>query len=240
MATGQNIVNDALTYLALMDPSGTPSASDSTTCLQVLNNMWESWGVDEGLIYALVPFSGNLSTTVASYTIGSGATFDTRRPARIYKAYFVLGSNRNELKIVEAGEYFSHNDLTASAATPDELYADYNVDSDGFATLYLWPVPTFGSGSPTLQLLQGVNFTAWTLTDTYQIPQAYRDALGWALAFRCLPIFGEAVGQGAAQVVAAEGAKAEARLRTMNQKNRQLQPGDVMTPGAPQEPQRAA
>ena len=240
MSTGQQIVNDALTYLALMDPGGTPSASDSSTCLQVLNNMWESWGIDEGLIYALVPFSGNLVTATSSYTIGDGATFDTPRPARIYKAFYVLGSNRNELNIVDATRYFEHNDLTASAATPDELYPDYNVDEDGFATLYLWPVPTFVSGSPQLQILQGVNFTTWTLTDTYQIPQAYRDALGWALAFRALPIFGEAVGQGAAQIVAAEGAKAEARLRAMNAKNRQIPEQAAMTPGAQQEPPRAA
>ncbi len=333
-ATGQSIVNDALIYLALMDPAGTPSASDSTTLLQVLNNMWESWGIDEGLIYAIIASRFALTADIGTYTIGvpAGSTqlpnFNSPRPARIYRAVITQasggainsnslfaggsgyvvndtgviqggngtvatytvntvtagavatytisgagtgytpmlgattatggaqagigtgfrisiasvtagGQNRNELNIVEATKYYAHNDLQASAAVPDEIYPDYNVNQDGYATLYFFPVPKVLAAT-NLELDQAVPFTTWTLTDSYQIPQAYRDALGWALAFRALPIFGEAVGQGAAQVVAAEGAKAEARLRKMNSVNRQAPEQQMMTPGAQQEPPRAA
>jgi len=297
--------------------------------------MWESWGIDEGLIYAIVASRFPLMAGVGTYTIGSPTNssvpqpnFNTQRPARIYRAvitqasggaistnslysggigyavndtgviqggagtvatytvtgvsggavttYTVSGAgtgylpmvgattatggaqagsgtgfritistvtaggqNRNELKIVEATQYYAHNDLQASAATPDELYPDYNVNADGYATLYFFPVPLVLAAT-NLELDQAVPFSTWTLTGNYQIPQAYRDALGWALAFRCLPIFGEAVGQGAAQIVAAEGAKQEARLRTMNSKNRQVPEQAMMTPGAQQEPPRAA
>lgn len=218
--------------MGLLEQGGTPSASDSVYCLAELNNMWPSWGIDEGLIFAEVPFSGNLSTTVASYTIGTGATFSTQRPSRVYKAFYVLGNNRNELEIVPAGKYFEHNDLAATAATPDQLYPDYNVDpTTGFATLYLWPVPTFGSGAPTLQMLLAVPFAAWALAVAYNIPQGFQDALEWSLAFRCLPGFGEAVNANVAQVIGMEATKAEARLRKMNAFNRQMP--EVPAPGTP-------
>ncbi len=306
--TGQQIVNDALTYLALMDPGGSPSASDSNTCLQVLNNMWEAWGIDEGLIYAILATQYPLTAYQQSYSIGPTSADWTAAnyPQRIYSASAVdavsftatttatsktiaatstaglyigmrvmgvgipfnstilsivantsigityaatasgsvtlvaTGLNRNPLKIVESAEYLAHNDLGASATTPDEIYPKYLPDENGNIRVYVFPVVNENQLS-YIELEAAVPFAQWALAVQYSIPVAYRDALGWALAFRCLPIFGEAVGQGAAQVVGSEGEKAENRLRTMNQKNRQIPESAAAAPGTPEQaPQRAA
>lgn len=238
MPTGQVIVSNALTILGMMDPGGVPSVSDSNYGLSQLNNMWAAWGVDEGLIYAVISATFPLSANVGTYTIGTGATFSTPRPARIYAAYLVATvgakSNRNELEIVEASRYYRHNDLAAAAAVPDELYPDYNVDGSGYASLNLWPVPTCPTAS-SLELEMAATFTAWTLAANYQLPQGYQDPLEYALAFRMMAGFGAAVNQQVAALVAELGAKAEERIRTMNAFNRKL-PAPMEAPGT-QKPQ---
>lgn len=230
MATGQTFINNALTILGILEQGGTPGTNDSTDALAELNAMCDGWGIDEGLIYAVTEVSKALSGGTGSYTIGTGASFNTTRPARIYKAFIGSGTNRNELKIVDSGQYFSHNDLTASAATPDELYPDFNFDlTTGFMTIYLWPIQ---SGTPTLYLNIAVPFVAFALATTYILPPAYQDAIQYALAFRLIPRFAGSVPQEVVQVVTSLGQKAEARIREMNTKNRQLQPPMAQSPDA--------
>ncbi len=330
MPTGQAVVNNILTKLGLNNPSGNAGPGDSNYVLIELNQMWDSWGIDEGLIYAVLAFRFALTPGIGTYTIGSPASsavpqpnFKAPRPARIYRAIITQatggainsnslfdggtayavndtgvfqggtgtvatytvntvdgsgkvltytvsaagtgytpmlgattatggaqagigtgfrisiasvtagGQNRNELNIVDATKYYAHNDLQASAATPDELYPDYNVNADGYATLYFFPIPLVLAAT-NLELNQAVAFTTWSLTGDYKIPEGYQNALEWVVAFRCLPGFGQAVGQGVAEVVAAEAVKGEQLLRAMNAINRQLPELAVMDPSAPQ------
>ncbi len=328
--TGQNIVDGALTVLGILDQGGTSSVSDSSDALQKLNEMWNAYGIDEGLIYAVLAQQFALAAGVAGYTIGpaTGAAFNAPRPGRIYRAVvsqasggaiatdslgsgganytaldtvtvigangslatvridtvgasgdvvtftvtvagtgytpqygahttnlvvtdstasgFTLniltvtagGQNRNELRIVNSDQYYSNNDLNAAAAVPNDLYPDYDNDPSGFAKIYLWPIPKVLVAT-MLELQVGVPFTDWSLTGTYQIPQGYQDALVMALAFRLLPSYGVAVNEQVAALVTAQGQKAEERIRAMNLRNRQLQPGMEKAPGTPP-PQQAA
>lgn len=232
MPTAQVIINNALTILGILEQGGTPSTSDSNDSLAELNAMWDAWGIDEGLIYAVSEITVPLSNTVGSYTIGSGATINVPRPSRIYKAAIGSTSSRNEVDVVDAAKYYSHNDLTASAATPDELYPDFNPDpTTGFAKLYLWPVPSFG-GSLNLFVDIGANFIAWVLGTNYNIPQGYQDAIQYALAFRLIPRFAGSVPQEIVQVVTSIAQKAEARIREMNSINRKLPMPSVVSPEA--------
>ncbi len=137
---------------------------------------------------------------------------------------------------MNAGTYFAHNDLAASAVVPDQVYPDFNIDpTTGFPTIYLWPVNT---GTPTLQLLVGATFTTWALNTTYNIPQGFQDLINYSLAWRLIPRFGVIVPDTIKQEVAMLAEKAELRVREMNKVNRQLQPGTEMLqpppqPGAP-------
>lgn len=239
MPSGQTIITNSLTILGINQQGGAPSASDSASALVEFNAMWSSWSIDEGLITSVQSITKALTTATASYTIGVGGAFNTALPSRIYKAYYVLGANRNELEIVNSTRYFAHNDLTAAAATPDELYPDFNISlASGLATLYLWPVPTFGSGSPTLELETAAAFTAWSLAVSYTLPPGYQDAIQYALAWRLIPQYGGIVAPQVMQTVADLGQKAELRIRTANEKNRILPPEAValqpLTPPAAQ------
>ena len=225
MPTGQAIVTGALTTLGINQQGGTPNASDSTDALAELNNQWDAWGIDEGLIYSIQPVSVPLTANVGSYTIGPGATVNVPRPGRIYKALFVAtvgaATLRKELKIVDALEFFAHGDLAAAAATPDELYPDYNVDTSGFAKLRFFPVSTCQTTS-TVELDAAVPFTAWTLGGNTYLPEGYQDAINYALAFRLIPRFGAIVPDQVQKMVIALGMKAEERIRAMNAINRKL------------------
>lgn len=229
--TGQTLVSNALTKLTINELGATPSASDSTSALNELNNMWGSWGIDDGLIPAVGPITKALTANVGSYTIGAGATFNIANPGRVYAAYIAVTGNRNEVKVVDAKTYFSHNDLAAAAGTPDEVYVDFNIDpATGFGTVKLWPIQT---GTPTLELTVSQSFVAWTLGGAQFIAEGYQDAVEWALAWRLIPMFGPIVPQQIAETVMQEGQKAEQRLRQMNRANRQLQTGteQLLPPG---------
>lgn len=243
MPTGQVLITGALTTLGINQQGGTPNASDSVDALAELNNQWDAWGIDEGLIYSILPTTPlALAASTASYTIGTGATFNVTRPSRIYKAVLraVVGAAiaRKELRIVDALEYFAHGDLSAASASPDELYPDFNVDSSGFAKLYLYPVPTCPTVT-TLELDVAAAFTAWTLAGNTVLPAGYQDQLNYALAFRLIPRFGAIVPPEIQKMVIALGQKAEERIRTMNAINRKLPLPAAKVPST-QTPQQGA
>lgn len=306
MATGQQIATDVLTKLGLCPPSGAPSASDSNYVLSELNTMWDAWGIDEGLIYAVLAAQFPLTAFQQSYSIGlSGADLTATPPSRIYAVHVVdaltlasvtttsgsatatlasttgvrvgmglngtgiainatvlsfitdtsilmsikatasgtvtvtaTGLDRNDLEIVDSTRYYSHNDLAATATTPDEIYPDYAPDANGNTRIYIWPTLN-GNQAQWVELEGAVAFVAWQLAQNYFIPYGYQDAIEWTVAFRCLSGFGEAISQGVAQTVATEAVKAEQRIRAMNQKNRQLQPQAVMDPATPPQPATA-
>lgn len=242
MPTGQTIITNALTILGINEQGGTPGASDSVDALGELNAFWNAWGIDEGLIYAVKTQQFTPTTTVASYTIGNGATFNTTGvgPSRVYEAVWASPGNRNELKIVDQNKYFSHNDLTAEAATPDEIYIDYQVDpTTGFATVYLWPVPTGFVANTKLELEMAVPFSTWALATNQILPNGYQDAIQHALAWRLIPRFGQIIPQDVQATVASNGAKAEQRIREMNAVNRLMDPAMAAIPNTTP-PQRAA
>ncbi len=234
MPTGQQVINTALEILGINELGGTPGASESQSALNELNAMWNAWGIDEGLIFAEISITKALLASTASYTIGPTASFVAPVPGKIYRAFIIAADGtRTELTIVNADKYYAHNDLAASAISPDEVYPDFNVSpTTGFPTIYLWPVNT---GTPTLQLIVGATFTTWALGTTYNIPQGFQDLINYALAWRLIPRFGVIVPDTIKQEVAMLAEKAELRVREMNKANRMLQPGTEMLQ-PPQQP----
>lgn len=340
MPTGQQVANRALITLALLEQGGSASTSDSNAAIDELNAMWQSWSIDEGLIYGEVILKFPVVAGKAFYTIGLSGGPDvvvTAIPSRVYNpGYFTLnlsggtvtasilpgsadlplavvsdggttdlgvitiaglpvgasltipgssvvlpdkvslsakvtapntiqvfvqnlsgssqtlqaatysvqaivtsgapgtGQSRNPVKIVNGKEgYFSHRDLSATALSPDELYVDFEPDADGFIRVYNWPISS--ALSAFFELITSVPFVNWVLGTNYNIPPGYADTINWALAYRLIPSYGEAIDPKVLKVIEVEGPKAELRLRTANKVNRQLQPGtEQLTP--PQAP----
>lgn len=312
MPTGLVIANRVMTTLGLLEQGGSISTSDALMVMDQLNTMWDSWSVDEGMIYAIVPERIFLVPNRSWYTIGPTASADVpfEIPARIYSAMltipnggtpasvaianpgqgyqtsdsvgilgatgtgvavlvtsigaggavtgigatvggtgFMVGSGyqtfggsgtgltvdintvsggnslRIPIDIVPAQHYFSHRDLTATAGVMNEIYPDYSPDSDGNMRIYVYPIYVPTQSSSTLELLMGVNFTAWTLTSNYSIPPGMQDAINYALAFRLIPIFGMTVSEQVVATITPLAQKAELRIRESNKYNRKLPEG---------------
>ena len=237
MPTGQVIITSALTALGINEQGGIPSVSDSADALLELNAMWNAWGIDEGLIFAVQQLQFALAANVGTYPVGpsAAAPFNVALPSRIYKAVFVTAGGRTEIDVVPQQQYFSHNDLAASAVSPDELYPDFNPSpTTGSASFNLWPVPSVSGAK--LEIEAGAAFSSWALGTNYILPQGFQDAIQYCLAFRLLPRFGVAVAQQVAAVVTSLAQKAEARIREMNAFNRKLPPAAVAAPGTQEAP----
>ncbi len=164
--------------------------------------------------------------TNTSATLSNAATASATLTGTIY----ATNGNRNEIRLVAAGEYYDHNDLGASAFTPDELYPDYLTSgANGTMNLYLFPVPRLAPLA--LELDMAVIFSAWTLGGSQAIPPGYSNWLQWVIARKCLPGFGTAVNPAVAQAVMAEAGPAEANIRKANAINRQMATSEALPPG---------
>lgn len=196
---------------------GTTSASAVLTAVSTtgvyIGQSVVGTGIPQGAF--VLSFVTNTSVTMSSLATATGAI----------TALFG-GNDRNQLEIVEAMAYYKKNDLGATAQTPQELYPDYNVDASGYARLYLWPVPLILSPA-FLEIEAAVNFTTWTLTDPYFIPQGFDDTLNYGLAGRLLTRYGAAVDANTATLIQGRAEKAEQRVRAMTAFNRQLKPEQV-------------
>ncbi len=211
----------------------TTSASATITAIPDTSAL----SLGQQVIGAGIPANSFITAIVTntSATISNAATASATLTGTIY----VTTGNRNEVKIVEAGQYYDHNDLGAQAFTPDEIYPDYlRSGTNGTMNLYLYPVPR--SAPLALELDIAVPFATWTLAGNYNLPDGYQDPIEWALAFRMLSTFGVAVQPQVAEVVRMEGVKAEARIREMNARNRQLPPQAMQAPGSAPAEQKGA
>lgn len=235
MPTGQQLINGALTDIMILEQGGTPNASDSTSALNELNNQWDGWGIDDGLIYGTLAKSyvWPLNTSTVAIGPAAAAPFNVAPPTRVYEAYFATPNvPRRKLKLIPRELYFDHADLSASSAlAPEELYIGWGIDgATGDFNMSAWPMV---SVNWTLELEQAIPFFTWDLATNFFVPPGYKDPIQKALAYRLLSQFGSAVQPQVAEVVMRLGMAAEARIREMNRINRLMQPGMERQPGSP-------
>lgn len=143
MPNGLQLVTKAITSIGMNEQGGIPSVSDSNDALVELNAMWESFGIDEGLIYAEDRVRFPLGVNIGVYTIGKvpnppevGQTatpwFNGQRPARIYSANIlsIVGGAITAFTIGDQGIGYAVGDtgiiLGSSGATAAYAVASVN------------------------------------------------------------------------------------------------------------------
>jgi hypothetical protein len=116
MATANDLITAAFQKVNVYSPTTAQVAS----ALISLNNMISMWGV-EFLNY--VPTSESLSvTTTATYTIGSGGTWDTVRPISVEECYLLDSDGYSHpVGIISVKDYSRISSKTFSAR-PENLY----------------------------------------------------------------------------------------------------------------------
>lgn len=127
----------------------TLDTNEQTEVLYELNSMLDSWSIDRLNCYQVLQESFALTASTASYTIGSGATFNTARPTKIVDPCFVRDSSNldSQVKIIGVETYGGIVQKNAGNSYPTYLSYDGSYDSSGYGTIRLYPAPV---GSLTL------------------------------------------------------------------------------------------
>jgi hypothetical protein len=122
----------------------TLDTNEQTECLYELNSMMDSWSIERLMCYQITQESFALSANTVSYTIGSGATFNTTRPTKIVDPCFVRDASGLDLhlEIIDAEAYGSIVQKSAGTTYPTWLFYDGGFNASGYGTIYVYPAPS--------------------------------------------------------------------------------------------------
>lgn len=227
--TAQTIIADALGLLMVNGASETPDASDAALCLRTLNRILDTWSLDRMTTPILARSVYNLSASTASYTIGSGGTFNQARPERIVAAAVIVDPSQTpvsevEIPVLDSADWLRIS-TKASSGTPAAVYYD-RAYAAGLGTVHVWPVPE--TSTPDLVLYTPTAITAFAdLSTAYVLPSGLEDALVSALAVKVAPHF-EVV---PSPLVVREALRTERQFRAANLVVPQLRPDEAVLYG---------
>lgn len=182
MATANEIISDALADIGAVDPLEALTADEAAHGLRRLNELLESWSNESLAVYQILQEGFATVAGTASYTIGSGATWNTARPLRIESAFLRdSSSNDTPLDVLNREEYDAVP-LKTTRYRPEQLFY-YPAVANG--TVYLIGVPDAVYTVYLNSLKQLQSFTA--LTTTVVLPPGYLRAIKSNLALELAP-----------------------------------------------------
>lgn len=186
MATALELITDALADIGAIDPIETLTSAETTHGLRKLNELLESWSLEQLLVYQLVQEGFASVSGTASYTIGSGAIWNTTRPLRIESA-FIRDSASNDTGLdVVVRELFDAISLKTAQGLPELLYYTPSVAT---GTITLYPVPNALYTVYLNSLKQLQSFAV--LTTEVVLPPGYLRAIKASLALDLAPGYGQ-------------------------------------------------
>lgn len=181
MATPSSMILRSLRLIGEKFIGDTLSSAEQTAYLADLNTMLESWSIDRLLVYQLLQESKALTSSVGSFTIGSGGTFNTTRPSKITDPCFIRDSSNldSPVEIVDAQAYGRLVQKTVDGTYPRYLFYDA-ADAAGLATIFIYPEPAAGLTLYINSLKQLQAFS--TISDTLVLPPGYQRAIEFNFA----------------------------------------------------------
>jgi hypothetical protein len=171
-----DLIKSSLRLIHQLGPGRSPSNSEVTDALLVLNAMLEAWSIERLAVYEMGRDIYTWPAHTASRTIGPGADFDTVRPARIDEAGILEDGAERDLQIWCVRKWKAI-ERKSDRGTPAVLYNDGGHPR---STLWLWRVPTV---STSLVLYPWRALTGFTeTTQDVEFPPGYADAIRYNLA----------------------------------------------------------
>ena len=205
-----------MTHLGALTVGESPSSSESSDFLQLLNDMTASWSTERLNIFAIVPSTHSLVSGTQSYTIGSSGVFNVTRPVRYDRANIILpntggsGSRYHPLQILDPAGWAALLERSVAGVIPTALFPDMAFP---LTTLYLWPIPTFTTISVSLELWTWTQLQTFAdLVTAYTFPPGYDRALKANLALEIAPQLGVLPSQQLVQLAT----EAKAAIRMIN------------------------
>ena len=184
--TAGTIIRRALRLCNVLAAGETASAEDQADALESLNSMIDGWRNQSLMVYALRDESFSV-TGAASYTIGTGGTFNTDRPVKVDRAFMRQNGIDYPIQIADAKAWFDIADKSVTSDYPDWLYYEMSFP---LGKIFLFPKPSSGS----LHLVTWVPITEFAnASDAVSLPPGYREMLTYQLAMRLGPEYGKPV-----------------------------------------------
>jgi hypothetical protein len=182
--TTQELIKSALRVIGVVATGETPSDDEMQEALLAMKIMFRQWAINGMTVYTSAIDTHTLSTGTTNYTIGSGATINTARPATIKAAYVTESGLDHELDIISEFQYalISQKDLGHNYASSLWYKPTYPN-----GTIYLYP-----PGGGTLNLHSYKQLSEPTaLTASIAFPGEYDAAIKWNLAEQMCPEYGK-------------------------------------------------
>lgn len=182
-----DLASAAMRAAGVLASGETPPANEIADARVLANQMLEAWGAEQLMVFTLArsnPFSFVAGT--ASYTLGTGGTFNLARPANI--EYITIISNANPAQPLELPPLKMYSDIewagvpvkNVTNPLPQGVYDDGGFP---FRTLTYWPIPSDSSVQTIIGGWQALTqFTDLTTDNTF--PPGYIDAIKYSLAVR--------------------------------------------------------
>lgn len=124
----------------------TLNSTEQVEVLAELNTFMDSCSIDRLYIPYLNQESFALAANTVSYTIGSGATFNTTRPTKLIDPCFTrdAASLDTPLTIISAEGYGEILQKNIGMTYPTKISYDQGMDASGFGTISIYPAPIAG------------------------------------------------------------------------------------------------
>jgi hypothetical protein len=214
MATASDLIRASLRLINVLDPGEGLSGLEGDDALQTLNNMLDSWSIEKLAVLSTTRRQLTLTPGTATYTIGSGGTFDVARPIRIDSAGLLINSASSDpeeipLRVVRSSDEWSRQHFKASTSElPSMLY--YQMEYP-LGKINLYRVPSSAAHALIIYAQDSLTAVAALTTDLVLAP-GYYNALKFNLAIDLAPEYGAEP----SQVVIARAADYKAAIKLLN------------------------
>lgn len=196
MATALDVIERAMSLAGVYSIGETPSPAETTSGLQALNGMIESWANESLMIYARTSDTIPLVASTSLYTLGATGTFVTTRPAQALDVSYVIYQNVSyPVPALTLDQYNTIPYKLQTSEFPWSLWYEPNFPN---GSLTVYPTPSASSSLVFWSLKQLSSFAS--LTTDVALPPGYFDALSFNLAVLWGPEYdGTSIPQSVAQ-----------------------------------------
>ena len=210
-STANAIIARSLKLLGVVASGESATADEATDAFDALNDLVASWATERLTIYVTARTSYTLVASTATYTIGSGGTFNQARPLWIPYAGVIESGGTSEypVEVLNLSQWAAIAIKTQTSTFPTKIYYD-NAFTSSRGTINVWPVPTT---TPALILYTPTALVVFAdRTTSYNFPPGYERALRYNLAVELAPEYGVPLDG----VIAAIAAESKGNIKRAN------------------------
>ncbi len=184
--TARGMLESTFRLLGVLSTGESLSANEANDGLLTFNQMLSLWSNDNLVINQKIREEFTLSPNTATYTWGTGGTFNSARPVEVLEASLKILSADQEipLKILTTKEYAELSSKNMTSTIPQAVYFDGAYPNQNVT---FWFVPSAAEKAVFFSLKP---FTELSLNSEISYPPGYEMAMRFNLALLLAPEYG--------------------------------------------------